>query len=98
MVVASSASTLRSSRAAISRSPILLAKRAHKAGGGGELDYNEQVQAVVRYLGMQHALEAPENEESSFSEDILLGARLTQWSPAAGRTVQRSGLRDTGGM
>lgn len=31
-------------------------------------------------------------------EDILLGARLTQWSPAAGRTVQRSGLRDTGGI
>jgi len=32
------------------------------------------------------------------NEDILLGARLTQWSPAAGRTVQRSGLRDTGGI
>jgi di/tricarboxylate transporter len=30
--------------------------------------------------------------------DILLGARLTQWSPAAGRSVQRSGLRDTGGI
>lgn len=39
-------------------------------------------------------LETSEEE----SEDILLGARLTQWSPAAGRTVQRSGLRDTGGM
>jgi di/tricarboxylate transporter len=31
-------------------------------------------------------------------DDILLGARLTPWSPAAGRTVQRSGLRDTGGI
>ena len=32
------------------------------------------------------------------SEEILLGARLTQWSPAAGRSVKRSGLRDTGGL
>jgi di/tricarboxylate transporter len=32
------------------------------------------------------------------TEDILLPARLTQWSPAAGRTIQRSGLRDTGGI
>ncbi len=31
-------------------------------------------------------------------EDILLGARVTQWSPAAGRTIKRSGLRDTGGI
>ncbi|EJK77635.1 hypothetical protein THAOC_00520 [Thalassiosira oceanica] len=31
-------------------------------------------------------------------EDVLLGARLTKWSPAAGRTVKRSGLRDTGGI
>jgi hypothetical protein len=31
-------------------------------------------------------------------EDILLGARLTPWSPAAGRSVKRSGLRDTGGI
>ena len=30
--------------------------------------------------------------------DILLRARLTQWSPAVGRTVKRSGLRDTGGI
>ncbi len=29
---------------------------------------------------------------------ILLGARLTKWSPAAGRSVKRSGLRDTGGI
>ena len=29
---------------------------------------------------------------------ILLGARLTKWSPAAGRTIRRSGLRDTGGV
>ena len=32
------------------------------------------------------------------TDDILLGARLTQWSPAAGRTIRRSGLRDTGGI
>jgi di/tricarboxylate transporter len=32
------------------------------------------------------------------AEEVLLGARLTQWSPAAGRTVKRSGLRDTGGI
>lgn len=32
------------------------------------------------------------------NEDVLLGARLTQWSPAAGRSVKRSGLRDTGGI
>jgi hypothetical protein len=31
-------------------------------------------------------------------EGILLGARLTPWSPAAGRSVKRSGLRDTGGI
>ena len=31
-------------------------------------------------------------------ENILLGALMTQWSPAVGRTVRRSGLRDTGGM
>ncbi|GAX22225.1 hypothetical protein FisN_19Lh293 [Fistulifera solaris] len=29
---------------------------------------------------------------------ILLGARVMAWSPAAGRTVQRSGLRETGGI
>ena len=29
---------------------------------------------------------------------ILLGARLMQWSPAAGRNVKSSGLRDTGGI
>eukprot|EP00984_Skeletonema_dohrnii_P019718 scaffold9483_cov111-Skeletonema_dohrnii-CCMP3373.AAC.2 len=30
--------------------------------------------------------------------NILLGALMTQWSPAVGRTVKRSGLRDTGGV
>eukprot|EP00815_Leptocylindrus_aporus_P010771 CAMPEP_0116064282 /NCGR_PEP_ID=MMETSP0322-20121206/8999_1 /TAXON_ID=163516 /ORGANISM="Leptocylindrus danicus var. apora, Strain B651" /LENGTH=1125 /DNA_ID=CAMNT_0003550225 /DNA_START=115 /DNA_END=3489 /DNA_ORIENTATION=- len=30
--------------------------------------------------------------------DLLLGGRLTRWSTAAGRTVKRSGLRDTGGI
>jgi hypothetical protein len=32
------------------------------------------------------------------SEDILLGAKLVPWSPAAGRSVKRSGLRNTGGI
>jgi Citrate transporter len=31
-------------------------------------------------------------------EDVLLGARLMPWSPAAGRSVKRSGLRNTGGI
>lgn len=31
-------------------------------------------------------------------DDILLGARITAWSPAAGRSLKRSGLRDTGGI
>ena len=31
-------------------------------------------------------------------EAVLLGARLAPWSPAAGRSVKRSGLRDTGGI
>ncbi len=34
----------------------------------------------------------------SNGEDILLGARLAPWSPAAGRSVKRSGLRDAGGI
>jgi hypothetical protein len=37
-------------------------------------------------------------DASNDMDDILLGARLTQWSPAAGRTIKRSGLRDTGGI
>jgi di/tricarboxylate transporter len=31
-------------------------------------------------------------------DEILLGARIASWSPAAGRSVKRSGLRDTGGL
>jgi di/tricarboxylate transporter len=31
-------------------------------------------------------------------QDLLLGARVTAWSPAAGRTVKRSGLGDSGGI
>jgi hypothetical protein len=34
----------------------------------------------------------------SAREDILLGAKLMPWSPAAGRSVKRSGLRNTGGI
>jgi Citrate transporter/TrkA-C domain len=32
------------------------------------------------------------------TEDILLGAKIMPWSPAAGRSVKRSGLRNTGGI
>jgi di/tricarboxylate transporter len=32
------------------------------------------------------------------SDTILLGARATAWSPAAGRTVRRSGLGNSGGI
>ncbi|KAG7341457.1 TrkA-C domain containing protein [Nitzschia inconspicua] len=32
------------------------------------------------------------------SDNILLGAKLMPWSPAAGRSVKRSGLRNTGGI
>jgi len=35
---------------------------------------------------------------SNSGEDILIGARVTAWSPAAGRSIKRSGLRDTGGI
>ena len=31
-------------------------------------------------------------------DEILLGARIKSWSPAAGRSVKRSGLRNTGGL
>ena len=36
--------------------------------------------------------------EMASDEDVLLGAMLMPWSPAAGRSVKRSGLRDTGGI
>lgn len=39
-----------------------------------------------------------EEEEDDDEQPVLLGARLTKWSSAAGRTVKRSGLRDTGGI
>lgn len=32
------------------------------------------------------------------ADKLLLGARVTQWSPAAGRSVKRSGLRDDGAI
>ena len=31
-------------------------------------------------------------------DDLLLGARVTQYSPCADRTIKRSGLRETGGV
>lgn len=34
----------------------------------------------------------------SKTDELLLGARVTQWSPAAGRTVRRSGLGNSGGI
>jgi hypothetical protein len=36
--------------------------------------------------------------EMASDEDVLLGAMLMPWSPASGRSVKRSGLRDTGGI
>ena len=44
------------------------------------------------------AKNASEGTELGGRANILLGARLTPWSPASGRTVKRSGLRDTGGI
>ena len=38
------------------------------------------------------------SDATTEADELLLGARLTQWSPAVNRTVQRSGLRDTGGI
>jgi di/tricarboxylate transporter len=37
-------------------------------------------------------------DSSSEADELLLGARVTQWSPAAGRTVERSGLGNSGGI
>lgn len=42
--------------------------------------------------------EGSETVNAMAQSDILLGARLTRWSTAAGRSVKRSGLRDTGGI
>ena len=48
-----------------------------------------------KFIGRSESeAEVPADLDSS----ILLGARLTKWSPAANRTVKRSGLRDTGGL
>ena len=44
-----------------------------------------------------HLLSNKSNSEDNGSP-VLMGAKLTQWSTAAGRSVQRSGLRDTGGI
>jgi len=41
------------------------------------------------------ALDITGNENG---QDLLLGAKLMPWSPASGRSVKRSGLRDTGGI
>jgi di/tricarboxylate transporter/predicted amino acid-binding ACT domain protein len=35
---------------------------------------------------------------NSDTDDLLLGARVKPWSPAAGRTYKRSGLGDSGGI
>jgi di/tricarboxylate transporter len=37
-------------------------------------------------------------QTSTEVDSILLGARVTAWSPAAGQTVKRSGLADAGGI
>ena len=46
----------------------------------------------------RHRLLLTSRDANNNDDDILLGARLTQWSPASGRTIKRSGLRDTGGI
>lgn len=53
-------------RADDNRSGRSLARRAQKAGGGADLDYNDQVQTVVRFIGAQPAFIALAGEESSF--------------------------------
>ncbi|KAL7518562.1 hypothetical protein ACHAWX_003377 [Stephanocyclus meneghinianus] len=63
----------------------------------------------VALIGMTYVLIASpyllpgsgRRKDSALPDDdgtILMGARLTRWSPAAGRSVKRSGLRDTGGI
>jgi hypothetical protein len=45
--------------------------------------------------GNRSAIDISGNEGG---QDLLLGAKLMPWSPASGRSVKRSGLRDTGGI
>lgn len=45
-----------------------------------------------------YLLPSESSTDADDTSDLLLGARLTPWSPAAGRTVRRSGLRDSGGI
>jgi di/tricarboxylate transporter len=61
----------------------------------------------VAFIGMAYVIlmsplllmrKDPGGRPLNSDDDILLGARLTQWSPAAGRSIKRSGLRDTGGI
>mmetsp|Transcript_5533 Transcript_5533/g.13341 ORF Transcript_5533/g.13341 Transcript_5533/m.13341 type:complete len:1248 (+) Transcript_5533:310-4053(+) len=52
-------------------------------GGSGAIRRNKNQGAVPLDMG---------------GDNILLGARITAWSPAAGRSLKRSGLRDTGGI
>ncbi|KAL7547056.1 hypothetical protein ACHAWF_010378 [Thalassiosira exigua] len=63
----------------------------------------------IAFLGMAYILVASpyllpggkRREDTTQPDDdgsILLKARVTKWSPAAGRHVKRSGLRDTGGV
>ena len=44
------------------------------------------------------ALDITGGGSSDGGQDLLLGAKLMPWSPASGRSVKRSGLRDTGGI
>ena len=82
----------------------LLERRYPGEGGVGLFDlgqYGVPVAMVgIAYILLFSPCLLPGGTSSSMetTEDLLLGARLTKWSPAAGRTVQRSGLRDTGGI
>lgn len=63
--------------------------------------------AGISYVVLMTIVVFPRSRNSDGSDDTgeylktdnyLLGARVMPWSPAVGRTVHRSGLRDTGGI
>ena len=82
----------------------LLERRYPGEGGVGLFDLGQfgvpVAMAGIAYVLLFSPCLLPGGTSTSMetTEDLLLGARLTQWSPAAGRTVKRSGLRDTGGI
>jgi len=51
-----------------------------------------------KFVGASSSSNNGTPDPTVLDDSILLGARLTKWSGAAGRSVKRSGLRDTGGL